>query len=126
MPLTTEERQLLHKALLSGFPTRAALRLVPELHLDVTLESVTDNGPLGSAVVDLIRWAESQNRVEDLVRAAMTEAPGNPAVMGLTQFLPTEESPQQSAFSLDRLLERLPVGDGKLYGRDEEFAWLTE
>lgn len=69
--LTAPQRKQLNDALLSAFPTPAALRRMVDFGLDTSLDQITTAGSLSDMVLDLIVWARAQTRVEDLVKAAL-------------------------------------------------------
>jgi hypothetical protein len=78
MELNNEERRQLHGALLSAFTTRDGLKQMVNFGLDVDLDTVTASGNQANVVLDLIQWVVAQGRVDELVRAAHQENPGNP------------------------------------------------
>src|SRR5262245_38985360 len=75
--LTIEERAQLRAALLGAFPTKGDLQQLTYLRMDETLEHVADGANYGQVVSNLIGWAESHDRTEELIRAARAMNPGN-------------------------------------------------
>lgn len=78
MELTGQQFHLLQQALLSAFPSRAALRQLMRVQFDLVLENVADGSNDSEVVFQLITWAESQGRLEELLSKARQENPGNP------------------------------------------------
>lgn len=89
MKLSGAQLQQILNALISAYPTVGALDRMVSFGLDENLQAIAGNGSLNDVVFDLIRWAQAQGRLEELVREASEQNPGNPelqAVAGL--FLP--------------------------------------
>ena len=72
-----------HDALLSAFPARDLLAQFTELELGLNLEVVSDVRTLGDGVLDLMRWAQAQGRLAELVEKAIAAVPGNPELQKL-------------------------------------------
>ena len=70
-------------ALLSGFPRRPELEQLLYFELDVGLDMITSNGGLLSQIIEVLAWAESHGRLQDLVRGAVARRPQNPDVVQL-------------------------------------------
>ena len=77
MKLDAPLRRQVYAALLNAFPTEAALGRMLTLGMDMSLARVAGNGSLSDQTMEVIVWAESQDRVEELMRAAQAENPGN-------------------------------------------------
>ena len=77
MQLNGQHLGELHKALLSAFPSRPALEQMIAIDLSENLNSISTGSNLQEIVMALIRWAESQGRLKELVRAATAANPGN-------------------------------------------------
>jgi hypothetical protein len=92
----------------------AELKRMLSYKLNVPLFSVVANGTVRNMVSDLIEWAESEGRLEELVRGAHLHNPGNPL---LRQF-------HDEFFSLvePRQLEALVVADNPMV----DVAWWRE
>lgn len=73
----TDEQQL-HAALLSAFPTQASLARMVRFRLNENLQAIAGNGPLNDVVLELLSWASSNGRTNDLIAGARAENPGNP------------------------------------------------
>jgi hypothetical protein len=65
-------------ALLSGFPDRNALARMVRQELEQSLDAISAPLNLTATVFELIKWAEAQGRIPDLVQGACTANPGNP------------------------------------------------
>jgi nucleoside phosphorylase len=75
--LDKAEREQLHKALLTAFPSRLDLKRMVDFGLDQNLDSIVSNSNLDHAVFELIKWAEAQGKVSELIRAAYQANSGN-------------------------------------------------
>jgi hypothetical protein len=80
MRLSGKLKQQIHDALLSAFPTRAALAQMLTFHMDVTLDAIVGNGGLSQQVFELVVWAEAQGREQELMASARKSVPGNTAL----------------------------------------------
>src|SRR5262245_18877260 len=67
--LKPDDREALFNALLDAFPTVGDLARMASYGMDVRLDVVT-TGNLADRVQQLIEWAESKGRVQELIRAA--------------------------------------------------------
>ena len=83
--LTGPQRRQLFDALLSAFPTTAALERMVTFGLNENLERITTGSSLGDMVLSLMTWAQAQGRMEDLVRAAREDNPGSPDLRAFAQ-----------------------------------------
>jgi hypothetical protein len=81
-----EQRRRLHQALLAAFDQDGLERMV-RYRLNERLGGVVPPGPLQAVVFRLIEWAEQHGRVEELVRAARDERPGNREVQAAAEEL---------------------------------------
>jgi len=79
MSLSNAQARQLHDAFVSAFDFQE-LRMLMAYDLGETLEEVVGEGSLNQVVFDLIKWAERNGRMEDLVRAAVQNRPENPRV----------------------------------------------
>lgn len=83
-PMSKEELERLHLALLSAFPTHDDLALALRFGMDVRLEEVAaPNEGLSAVAFAVIQWAEGQGRLGDLVATLRARAPENPLVAQL-------------------------------------------
>lgn len=78
MGITGGEYRQLVQGLVNAFPTWSAMTAMVQYQLDQNLESITPNAGLNAVAFALVQWAVAQNRLEDLVRGARAENPGNP------------------------------------------------
>ena len=72
------QRQQLQVALLSAFPDRGGLEQMVSFRMGENLAVIAGDANLGKAVFELIEWADSQGRLEELIRKAREANPGNP------------------------------------------------
>ena len=77
MAYSGQAEQVFQDALVSAFPTYESMEQLVRL-LDVNLAEISRRGNLRDVVFDVVRWADRENRVPDLVRTAAGEQPANP------------------------------------------------
>ena len=88
MALTTSQKERFHKVLLSAFPGLSQLRRLMSFEMSVELnEVVTISDPLETVAFDLIKWAESRGRLDDLIVAAQEQNEGNVDLKSFVQEL---------------------------------------
>ena len=79
-PLTGAQKASLIDALLSGYTSDEQLAELLDLHLDVKLDEITEDGPLRTRVFGVVTWAESHGRTKDLALQAQKYRPRNEAL----------------------------------------------
>jgi eukaryotic-like serine/threonine-protein kinase len=77
MKITGTQWRQLSRALLDAYPTRQALTQMVRVKLSQNLEEITSTGTLADVVFELIRWAEAQGRLDDLICAGYAGNPNN-------------------------------------------------
>lgn len=82
-----EEQRMLFDALLAAFPDVAALRRMVRFGLDQNLDAIANTSTLSTAVFELLRWAESTNRIRQLVLVARNSNPDNTALRMVAEDL---------------------------------------
>lgn len=112
--VTGAEIEQLERALLRAFPSRAELARMVRIRLDENLEVITEPGNLGQTAFELIRWAESRGRFDDLRAAA--SAPRAPTG-GMANGAPREAPYASPLVGRDRLLDE---AERLLLARDED------
>jgi hypothetical protein len=83
--LTGPQRKQLYDALLSAFPTASDLGRMVTFGLNENLARITTGSSLGDMVLSLMTWAQAQGRMEDLVKAALADTPGNAALQAFAK-----------------------------------------
>ena len=78
--LNGRQTKQLREALLKAFPSRSALEEAVYYQLGGKLVTITPEGSLTDMTFGLINWAESHGKTAELVNAALTVNPGNPAL----------------------------------------------
>jgi endonuclease G, mitochondrial len=76
--LTGKQREKLQLALLSAFPRRGNLEQFVSFSFNERLDELVEGGNYRKVVFDLIEWARSEGRLEELITGAYTANPGNP------------------------------------------------
>src|SRR5260221_14428491 len=79
MPLTEVQYKQIQQALLSAFPSYSALSQMVRFGLNENLDTIA-TGNLRDVVFGLIKWAEAEYKVKELLEAARQANPGNPAL----------------------------------------------
>lgn len=90
LPQTLTGNQLgrLGNALVAAFPRRDDLAQMVRKQLDTNLNAiVSEAADLQTSACELIKWAESRGRLDDLLRGASFENPGCPALLAFMQSL---------------------------------------
>jgi hypothetical protein len=89
LKLTGTQIKRLHQALIGAFSSLSALSMMVRLGLDEDLAMISRGGSLADVVFDLIQWAETHSRTEELIKAAYQENPGNTTLRAFVeQVLP--------------------------------------
>jgi hypothetical protein len=101
MQLTGVQSKRLHEALLDAFPTEAALARMVRFGLDQPLALLAPSTALEDMAFKLIEWAEAQDRLPDLLRAARDANPSNHALRTLAteSWAIASSSPLVTAYS---------------------------
>lgn len=83
--LAPEELEQLHNALVDAFD-RDTLNQVVYYAVQERLENIVAPGSLKSEVFNLLLWANENNKVAAIVRAARKESPGNVALRQFADY----------------------------------------
>lgn len=106
MQLNGRQRRDLRNALLSAFPTTSALTELVDFAFDERLSHIVQTRDHQTAAFELIQWAESQGKLEVLVRTAIEENPGNAELAAFVQShlprTPAATPPDTGAPTLDQ------------------------
>ncbi|BAY24101.1 hypothetical protein NIES2100_38940 [Calothrix sp. NIES-2100] len=87
MGLAGQQREELQDALIDAFPDTASLERMLSFKLNKNLRVIAGEGNLQDIVFQLIQTANSQEWVEDLVRAACNSNPGNQRLRAVAKRL---------------------------------------
>jgi hypothetical protein len=85
--LTGEQYRQLHEALLSAFPDRSALEQMLYFRLEVRLDDISLGTNMRDTVFQLIRWAEAQGKVRELLDSARAQNNNNPDLIAVERIL---------------------------------------
>ena len=77
MAYSGRAEQIFHRALLRAFD-RVTLEQFVVVNLEIELENVTRRGNFSDEVWDLVRWADRNGRLKELIEKAAAEVSGNP------------------------------------------------
>jgi tetratricopeptide (TPR) repeat protein len=111
----------IHAALLKAYPDEHSLRLAVNQHLGLDLDTITRPSPLPSRISALLRWAESQGRVPELITSVLNDLPANPDIGRLLEL---RDRGRGAAAAIRTQTGRLPATGRYLFGRDTELAAL--
>lgn len=89
MKLSGLQRGKLKDALIDGFPRKSSLEQMLSFKLDKSLDLIAGGSNLQDIVFDLIKRAESENWIEDLINAALADKPRNPNLKAIAKELLT-------------------------------------
>ena len=89
MTLNGLQFRALQDALMKAFLTKQELAQMVRVRLDVSLEVIAGSGDYKAVVFKLIEWADSTDKVLELVQGARLENPGNRALAALDMAAPT-------------------------------------
>ncbi|NJO65546.1 MAG: GUN4 domain-containing protein [Richelia sp. RM2_1_2] len=93
MKLSGKQLEKLEKALIEAFPDKVSLERMLTYQLDKHLSSIVGEGSLQDVVFKLIQTANTEGWVENLVRAARKQNPGNSELKAIaTELLTPEKS----------------------------------
>ncbi|AFY56938.1 leucine-rich repeat (LRR) protein [Rivularia sp. PCC 7116] len=67
----------LRDAIINAYPNKSNLKMMVRYELDENLDSITTGENMGVVVFELIAWAESLGKLQQLVKAACESNPGN-------------------------------------------------
>jgi formylglycine-generating enzyme required for sulfatase activity len=126
MQLSGSQCKQLSLALIDAFPNTISLARMLLYELDKNLIAVAGEGSLQDIVFGLIRAANSQGWVEDLVRAARNDNPRNPKLNAIAQELldTKSEKQQQEAEILRQKQDKLD--DGLSSARNTVETWKSQ
>ncbi len=87
MGLSRQQRKKLQDALLDAFPEKVSLEQMLVFGLDKNLDEIAGGSNLQEIVFNLIKKAEAENWIQDLVRAARKSNPGNENLRNIAEEL---------------------------------------
>jgi hypothetical protein len=116
MNLSGEQHKKMEEALISAFPTKAALKRMVRYKLDINLDQITGNGGLSSIVFELINWVDAQGRIDELVDGGYAENPGNPLLAAFYEAYHIDNKPRpQSGKSSTSLANKSTIIHASTY-----------
>ncbi len=96
MRLTGQQFENLQIALLSAYRSESDLARMVRFSLDENLHSIAGGSNLSQVTFDLIQWAESNGRLDDLISGAYRSNPGNPDIVNFRDFSWPDTKPTDS------------------------------
>ncbi|MDF5722032.1 MAG: SUMF1/EgtB/PvdO family nonheme iron enzyme [Rhizonema sp. PD37] len=101
MGLSGQQRKQLQSALIDAFPSQTSLERILDNELDKNLRAIAGEGSLQDTVFKLLQIANAEGWVEDLVRAARDERPGNLGLQAIAQEILSNEATNSPADNKD-------------------------
>ncbi len=95
MGLSGSQRQQLQEALMDGFPGKSSLERMLSFELNKKLDVITSATNLSQIVFELIKKAEAENWVEDLVDAARGANSGNQRLKAVAESFRIKTSDEE-------------------------------
>jgi hypothetical protein len=80
LDLKGKQVEALRDALKSAFPTWDDLDMMVEFELSSRLDDLVGRGPMNVVTLNLVRWARTEGRLDDLLTGALRRKPGNQAL----------------------------------------------
>lgn len=90
--LTGKEKNALSSALLSAFPSLTALEEVVYFQFGAYLQHISSGGSRRVVVHDLIDWAETTGRMDELLHAVRRANTGNPELRAFEKYYAESQS----------------------------------
>ncbi len=87
MHLTTAHYQQFAQALERSFPNYVSLQQIVKRSMDQDLNAIVTTRNFSDTIFGVIRWADSHDRIDDLLNAAREVAPTNPDLQILAAAL---------------------------------------
>ena len=87
MKLSKDEKKQLFKIILDSYPDIADLKMLIEFELDETLDNIVAGDKNKQIVFNLIKWAESTGKLENLLEAISQDLPDNLALQEIIKQL---------------------------------------
>ncbi|GAA6617898.1 effector-associated domain EAD1-containing protein [Scytonema sp. NUACC26] len=119
LTLDNEQRKKLRDALMSAFLNKAELKRMLDDNLGIPLNTIADSGNYTDIVYNLLKWANSQGWLQDLVQAAYTTNSGN---LELKEFI-KEINYQIPNENKDPLGQQLDILQGRLSVLSSHQSW---
>ena len=85
--LSGQKREELQYALLDAFPSKASLKKMLTFELNKNLDEITTDANLKGIIFNLIKTADSQNWIEDLINAALNRNPENSKLKAIAKAI---------------------------------------
>ena len=93
MQLNGRQRQQFQQALLSAFPSKAKLAQMLSFELDWELDAIAGGQNQSEIIFNLIKHAQAKGSLDQLLAAAQSDNPGNPALRDFAQQLGNPTNP---------------------------------
>ena len=111
MDLSSKQREELQNALIFAFPDKTSLEQMLSHGLNKNLDAIAGGSNLNQVIFNLIKKAEAENWVKDLIDAAHNSNPGNPNLKAIIAFYsPTDEKTNLKKWKNSKL-EKILEGD---------------
>jgi tetratricopeptide (TPR) repeat protein len=95
MEPTKEQWEQLHQALMSAFPDPDVLERMIRFKLGENLSEIAGGNDLGAITYNLLKWAVSHGRLEELIKGAREFNSGNPRLEEIANQLLAEQKTEE-------------------------------
>jgi CHAT domain-containing protein len=103
MKLSNQQRKKLWNALMDAFPTKSSLEQLLSLELDRNLDAIAGGNNLQDIVFNLIKTAEAQGWIDELIFGAKEFNSSNPLLIAITQELSISTSSETPSASKQKI-----------------------
>ena len=107
MSLSGQQRQKLQEALIDAFPEKSSLERMLSFQLDKKLDKIAGGANLEDVVFNLIKKAEAENWVENLISAACKSNPENQLLKNIAAELLSNDQPASATSPSSELLPKI-------------------
>jgi hypothetical protein len=107
--MTGYQKRQFEEAFLSAFNSYSELERIFSFELDVDLKNLSNpNKTMPDVILDIIKWAESHNKIQEVINAALNKVPGNIKLIELINSMNTtawDEKPVSQKESIEQLIK---------------------
>ncbi|NEQ39560.1 MAG: CHASE2 domain-containing protein [Okeania sp. SIO3I5] len=97
MKLTGQQHKQLREAIQSAFPLEGDLKIMLREAMELSLDNISSGENYNQIVYNLIDYLEAQNRIIELIKAAIKYVPGNQELLNFKQQFIQEPEPEPPA-----------------------------
>jgi len=129
--ITGRQRQKLVQAIISAYPTKAALEMMINFTLEENLNVIAGGENYEQVVFQLIKWAKANGKLEILILSASEYNPGNKELQTIKNEINTKQTPIAPHYKPDPLTRKILIlsanpRDTSKLSLDEEMREIKE